>query len=197
MDIGIIGTGEVGRTIARRAAAAGHDVAIASRRSPAELAPLARELGVAALTTEQVASRAIVLLAVRWNDAPAALDALPAWNGRILIDATNPFTSFPPPVLADLDGASSSVLLAVHAPGARVVKAFNSVTMQNFDKGPREGDARRLLLVSGDDADANRTVRALVESMGYAALELGNLEQGGLMQQAGGPLAGKDLLLAG
>lgn len=197
MEVGIIGPGEVGQTIARRAAAAGHDVALAGRRSPIEIESLAADLGVTAVTAQEAARRPLVLLAVRWTDAVAALDGLPSWEGRILVDTTNPFVSFPPPIRADLNGASSSALLARHAPGARVVKAFNSVTMRNFDKGPREGNARRALLVSGDDNPAIMTVCGLIESMGYAAIVLGDLERGGLMQQAGGPLAGKDLLVGG
>jgi predicted dinucleotide-binding enzyme len=93
---------------------------------------------------------------------PDTLDPLPDWQGRILVDATNPFVASDPLQLADLRGRTASVVVAEHAPGARVVKAFNSITMANFEKGPRQGDARRVLFVSGDDVASKQTVQRLI-----------------------------------
>jgi predicted dinucleotide-binding enzyme len=76
-----------------------------------------------------------------------------------------------------------------------VVKAFNSITMANFEKGPRQGDARRVLFVSGDDVASKQTVQRLITELGYAPIDLGGLDDGGRMQQPGGPLAGPDLLI--
>ena len=126
---------------------------------------------------------------------PDALDSLPDWQGRILVDATNPFVALDPLQLADLEGRSASVVVAEHAPGARVVKAFNTITMANFEKGPRQGEARRVLFVSGDDVASKQTVQHLITELGYAAIDLGGLDEGGRIQQPGGPLAGLDLLV--
>jgi len=126
---------------------------------------------------------------------PDVLDPLPDWEGRILVDATNPFVTSNPLKLADLQGRSASVVVAEHAPGARVVKAFNSITMANFEKRPGQGSARRVLFVSGDDVAAKRTVQRLITELGYAAVDLGDLQQGGRTQQPGGPLAGPDFLV--
>jgi 8-hydroxy-5-deazaflavin:NADPH oxidoreductase len=124
------------------------------------------------------------------------LTDLPPWNGRILIDTTNPFVARPQKLgVADLGGRSSSTIVAEHAPGARVVKAFNSILMRNFEKGPTQDGARRVLFVSGDDPSAKNVVRGLIEAFGYAIIDLGGLEDGGRMQQGDGPLAGKDLLM--
>ena len=76
-----------------------------------------------------------------------------------------------------------------------MVKAFNTITMANFEKGPRQGAARRVLFVSGDDVASKQTVRQLITELGYAAIDLGGLDEGGRMQQPGGPLAGLDLLV--
>jgi predicted dinucleotide-binding enzyme len=201
MFIGFIGAGNVAQAIARCALAQGHQVIIGSRRGPQALFETVAKFGSAearAGTIADAASAEMVVLAVPWPEAEKALAHAPAWKGRILIDATNPFASYEPDLrLADLGGRSSSSIVATYALGARVVKAFNSVTMANFQKGPRAGDARRLLFVSGNDADAKQRVSSLIQSFGYAVIDLGDLESGGLMQQAGGPLAGKDLLLAG
>jgi hypothetical protein len=90
---------------------------------------------------------------------------------------------------------SASVVVAEHAPGARVVKAFNSIAMANFEKGPRQGAARRVLFVSGDDPASKQRVQGLITELGYAPVDLGGLEDGGRMQQAGGPLAAVDFLV--
>jgi 8-hydroxy-5-deazaflavin:NADPH oxidoreductase len=86
--------------------------------------------------------------------------------------------------------------VADHAPGARVVKAFNSITMANFEKGPLHGEARRALFVSGDDRSAKRAVQDLIVELDYFPIDLGNLDEGGRMQEPGGPLAGRDLLVS-
>lgn len=114
--------------------------------------------GATAVPVARAAAAELVLLAVPWLAVPDALTGLPAWGGRILVDATNPFVAFDPLQLADLGGSSASEIVAGYAPGARVVRAFNSITMADFDKGPVEettrGVARRVLFVSGDDPAA-------------------------------------------
>jgi 8-hydroxy-5-deazaflavin:NADPH oxidoreductase len=195
MEIGIIGAGRVGVAVGRQLVSAGHHVLLSSARGPQALTPLAQDIGARAVPVTDAAMSELVLLAVPWPAVPEVLDPIPDWHGRILVDATNPFVSFEPLKLADLDGRSASVIVAEHAPGARVVKAFNSVTMDNFDKGPRQGEARRVLFVSGDDIAAKRSVKQLITELGYAVIDLGGLDEGGRMQQPGGRLAGRDLLL--
>jgi 8-hydroxy-5-deazaflavin:NADPH oxidoreductase len=80
--------------------------------------------------------------------------------------------------------------------GARIVKAFNSIRMAHFNQGPIKGQGKRVIFVSGDDAESKRVVKDLIESFGFAAIDLGGLVTGGRIQQAGGPLAGLDLLIA-
>ena len=74
------------------------------------------------------------------------------------------------------------------------MKAFNSLTMANFEKGPTEGNGRRVLFVSGDDRSAKQLVSDLITSFGYAVIDLGDFDEGGCFQQPRGPLAGKDLI---
>ena len=195
MEIGILGAGQVGLAVGRRLIGAGHRVKLASARGADALTPVARGIGAEAVSTTEAAAQELVLLALPWPVLPDVLDPLPDWQGRILVDATNPFVTFNPLQLADLQGRSASAIVAEHAPGARVVKAFNSITMANFEKGPQQGDARRVLFVSGDDVASKQAVQDLITELGYAAIDLGGLDEGGLMQQPGGPLAGLDLLV--
>ena len=199
MKIGMIGAGEVAISIARYALGAGCEVLLSSRRPESALTSIVAELGAGASsgTIRQAASADIVLLAVPWPNVEAALADLPPWNGRILIDATNPFASVEPElVLADLGDRGASEIVADWAPGARVVKAFNSIPMIHFNAGPRLGDARRVLFLSGDDVEAKAQIGGLIERFGFAVIDLGGLRAGGRMQQAGAPLAGPKLLLA-
>jgi len=195
MQIGILGAGHVGLAVGRRVIGAGHRVKLSSARGAQALTPVARGIGAEAASVSEAAAADLVLLAVPWPAVADTLDPLPEWQGRILIDATNPFVTIDPLELADLEGQSASVIVAEHAPGARVVKAFNTITMANFEKGPRQGGARRVLFVSGDDVAAKQTVQQLITELGYAAIDLGGLDEGGRMQQPGGPLAGLDLLV--
>ena len=195
MQIGILGAGHVGLAVGRRVIGAGHRVKLSSARGPQALTPVARGIGAEAASVTEAAAADLVLLAVPWPAVADTLDPLPDWQGRILIDATNPFVTINPLELADLEGRSASVIVAEHAPGARVVKAFNTITMANFEKGPRQGGARRVLFVSGDDVASKRTVQELITELGYATIDLGGLDEGGRMQQPGGPLAGLDLLV--
>lgn len=195
MQIGILGAGHVGLAVGRRLIGAGHRVKLSSARDPHALTPVAQGIGAEAVSVTEAAATELVLLAVPWPAVADALDPLPDWQGRILVDATNPFVTSNPLQLADLQGRSASAVVAEHAPGARVVKAFNTITMANFEKGPRQGDARRVLFVSGDDVASKQTVQHLITELGYAAIDLGGLDEGGRVQQPGGPLAGLDLLV--
>ena len=105
MKFGTIGAGTVALAFAREALATGHEVVLSSRRGPESLASKVAELGHGAYTAtiEEAASLDYVLLAVPWPNLEDALRGLPAWNGRVLIDATNPFIEYSPKlVLADL-----------------------------------------------------------------------------------------------
>jgi 8-hydroxy-5-deazaflavin:NADPH oxidoreductase len=197
MKFGTIGAGAVALAFSREALAAGHEVVISARGGPQSLAGKVAELGrgVSAGTVREAASLDYVLLAVPWPNVEAALRGLPAWNGRVLIDATNPFSEYSPKlVLADLGGKGASEIVASLAPGARVVKAFNSIVSDRFNEGPAKNGGRRVIFVSGDDAVSKEFVKGLIESFGFYPIDLGSLVTGGRLQQAGGPLAGRDLV---
>jgi hypothetical protein len=94
--------------------------------------------GASAATVGEAASLEYVLLAVPWPNIEHALRGLPAWNGRVLIDATNPFIEYSPKlVLADLGGKGASEVVAALAPGAMIAKAFNSIVTARFNEGPQ------------------------------------------------------------
>jgi predicted dinucleotide-binding enzyme len=215
MSIGIIGAGALGSNVARLLAKNGIAATIANNHGPESLARLVTELGpsIKPGTVHQAAAADIVLVAVRWVDIPKALGGLPAWNGRIVIDGTNPVAFLDPnsadakdpnnPLAAygvkaiDLGGRYSSAVFREFVPGARVVKAFNHLDA-NVLPQPAVSDGRRVMFYSGDDADAKVEVRRIIERTGYFAVDLGVLDVGGpLASLPFGPLAATNFIKIG
>ena len=130
----------------------------------------------------------MVFLAVQWSRIPEAVRNLPAWNGRIVVDANNALEA-PSFKAVDLGGRASSLVLADLLPGARVVKAFNHLGAALLQSDPQSEGGRRVLFYSGDDADAKKTVGQLIDQLGFAGVDLGTLDGGGrLAKFPGGPL---------
>src|ERR1700726_2016516 len=191
MKIGFIGASAVAQTISKHVLPYGHQVVLSNSRGPDSLVSLVKELGPGAEagTPQQAAEQDLVVLAVNWSSVQAALFSIADWKGRILVDATNRLASYSPLTLGDISGRTSSEIVADLAPGARVVKAFNSVPMAWIsDFSPSK--PRTVLFVSGDDADAKKPVHNLIGEMGFESVDLGSLAVGGRLQQLGGPLAG-------
>jgi len=91
-SIGIIGAGQIGRAIATALARNGIAATIANSRTPDTLAALVAALGpkITAATREEAAAKDMVIVAVNWSKLPLALQGLPPFQGRVVIDANNP-----------------------------------------------------------------------------------------------------------
>lgn len=188
MKIGIIGAGNIGATAARLFVGAGHEIAISNSRGPDSLRTLAGELGsrAQAMTVSDAARFGeVILLAVPWR-SPEALPAPEFLKGKIVIDAMNPYR--PDFTIEDLGSSTSSEETAKRLPGARLVKAFNTIYYQHLASRGRAGlpvEQRHAIFVAGDDADAKRVVMRLIEEIGFAPVDTGSLREGGRMQQPG------------
>jgi predicted dinucleotide-binding enzyme len=212
MSIGIIGSGGLGSSIARALGRAGIAATISNRRGPASLATLVADAGpsITAGTVATAASADIVLVAVRWEDLGTALSGLPPWNGRIVIDGTNPVAFLEPgspetkdptnPLAAygikaiDLGGRHSSDVFREHIPGARLVKALNHLDVKVLDE-PRTSGGQRVQFYSGDDADAKAQVHKVLEAIGYFPVDLGSIDVGSrLASLPFGPLAATNFI---
>jgi len=189
MDVGIIGAGRLGQAMARVATHAGRSVVIANSRGPESLTTVVSALGegVSAGTPGEAASAGIVVVAVPWDRVGEAVSGL-EWAGQVVIDATNDWAA------DDLDGRTSSEIVAGIVAGARVVKAANTLRAEVLESDPDEAGGRRVIFVSGDDADAKAEVVALFQDAGFAPIDLGDLATGGAMQQIHHPLAGVNLV---
>lgn len=196
MKIGIIGAGAIGRAFALQAVRAGYEVILSNRRGPASLAPLVTQLGgrTSAGTVAEAAQADVVFLSLPWEQvAPVAASVL-SWEGRLVIDPTNPIL-LPGFRLAELGGRPSSEVVASLVPGAQVVKAFNTLTPAVLASNPREAGGQRVIFYSGNDSAAKATVGGILQKMGFADVDLGLLHEGGKLQQfPGGPLPTLNLL---
>jgi predicted dinucleotide-binding enzyme len=188
--IGIIGAGMIGSTAATILARQGHDVAISNSRGAASLRELAAAAGPtvrAADVAEAVEHGDIVLLAIPYR----ALGALPGsrFAGKVVVDAMNYFPARDAEV--DLGEASSSEHLARLLPGARLVKAFNTMHFRTLAEAGRPDlprTDRLAIFVAGDDDEAKAIIGELITGLGFAAVDTGSLAAGGRLQEPGSPI---------
>lgn len=192
MDIGIIGAGNIGATTAKLFAKAGHHVAISNSRGPKSLEQLVAEIGPnahAADADDAADFGEVVLLAIPWSKREERLPAPDRLAGKIVMDAMNPYT--PDFQIEDLGGDTSSEDIARRLPGARMVKAFNTMYYERLrDEGQLNVpvEDRLALFVAGDDAEAKSVVSRLIEEIGFAPVDTGPLREGGRKQQPGSPV---------
>jgi predicted dinucleotide-binding enzyme/catechol 2,3-dioxygenase-like lactoylglutathione lyase family enzyme len=180
--VAFIGSGQIGRTVARLAVDAGHQVVLSNSRGPETLADTVAELGPrasAATSGEAAAAGDLVVLSVplkAFPDLPAA-----ALAGKTVIDTCNygPERDGPVPVL-DEESLTSSELLLRYVPDAVVVKAFNSIFFAHLLSLARPAGAadRSYLPIAGDSASAKAAVAEFIDSIGYGVVDAGPLAEG-------------------
>ncbi len=170
MRIGILGSGAVGPALARGYARHGHEVRIGTRQADVDGLPVGSPQAVAAQAE-------LVVLAVRGNAAVQVVAGLTAeLDGKVLVDTTNPLdTSSATPGLfvGTTDSLGEQVQRAV--PGARVVKAYNSVG-NALMVDPDLPGGPPTMFVAGNDPAAKATVTALLEQTGWDVADLGGIE---------------------
>ena len=185
MKIGIIGAGNMGSAFAKRLAAAGHDVTITAQDpSHAEQAASAAGGSVRAVPQGQIASGAeLLVLATPYGAAAEALREVGDVNGKTVIDISNPLK---PDYSGLTVGFSSSAAEEIQkaVPGARVVKAFNTVFAQVLGSEAQSG-TKVQVLYAGDDEAAKDAVRGLIESAGFEAVDAGPLTNARYLEPLG------------
>jgi predicted dinucleotide-binding enzyme len=180
--VGIIGSGNVGSSFARRAVAVGYTVIIANSRGPETLSAIVDELGPAAsaATVADAARGAdIVFVAIpvdRYGTLPAD-----AFAGKVVIDAGNYYPGWNG-AIAELDDESTttSELLQAALPGSFVVKAFNNLGALDIiaDATPPATPDRRALTVASDFDDAKAAAAQLIDTFGFDVVDAGALRDG-------------------
>jgi predicted dinucleotide-binding enzyme len=191
--LGIVGAGKAGTAIARAAVAGGYDVAISGSGSAERIELIVEVLapGARALSTDEVVKYAgLIVLAIpmhRFRELRRDLFA-----GKILVDAMNYWD--------EIDGvneqfetapAGTSVLVQEWFTSAKVVKSLNHLGYFKFEKSrrPRGTPGRIGMAAAGNDPDAVAAVLQLIDTLGFDAVDAGNLASG-LALQPFGPVFG-------
>ncbi|RWX76726.1 NADP oxidoreductase coenzyme [Neorhizobium lilium] len=195
MSYAIIGFGKIGQALAHAFARKNIEVAVASRRPAEALVPQARAIGstVVAKSLRDALEADTIILAVPFGEHGEVAKALPSWEGKTVIDATNTFGVSP----EELDGLPSSAFVAKAFTGAKLVKGFNHLIATTLATDPVVEGGHRVVFLSGDDEDAVAPVAALAKQLGFAPVKLGKLSEGGALVHARGrtwgPLIFQDL----
>ena len=195
MKYSIIGSGNVGTSLARQFARNGISVGIANTRGPASIAALATELGskITAMTLQDALQADVIILAVPFMAHTAVAAAAPNWTGKTVVDAMNTY-GVPPEVIA---GKASSDVVAAAFPGANVVKTLNQLPAKLLAADPAENGGRRVMFVAGNDSNATAAIVQLVADLGFAPIMIGSLNEGGALLEKGGPLVLQNLIKLG
>jgi len=190
--IGIIGAGHIGKAAATQFLANGYRVLISNSKGPETLDGVVSQLGIEAkaVTAAEAAAADIVLIAVPWSNIKD-LTKLADWDGKIVIDASNRFEQG-----AGIEdgGLTSSEFVKNCLPGAKIVKAFNTLAARVLAENPSVGNGKRVLFISGDDKDAKTIVTEIASKVGFAPIDLGTLAAGGKLQQFNWPLNNQNFI---
>ena len=195
MKIAIIGSGLIGGTLTRLLVKAGYEVALTNSRGPASLKNFVDELGekVHPLALEQTLNFGdIIIVSIHWR----TLESLPVFKaeGKIVVDTTNPYKD--DGTIYNLGGDISSNKVVKIFPGAKIVKAFNTIWYKHLAENGNNSfplEDRKVVPVASDDINAKQTISKLIEAIGFGPLDTGTLKQGSKLQEPEGALYAKDI----
>lgn len=189
MKVTVIGSGNMGSGFVKQFRAAGHQVSVIGR-DPAKAQALAAKFGAQAVSAATAKDSDVIVLATGYGEAIGALKALGSLDGKVVVDVTNPLT-------ADYMGltvghsTSAAEEIAQAVPGARVVKAFNTVFASVLADGASLHGEKVPVFVAADDAAAKDSVAQLARSAGFDVIDAGALKNARYLE----PLAGLNIYL--
>ncbi|MFF3515866.1 NADPH-dependent F420 reductase [Streptomyces sp. NPDC002573] len=190
MKIGIIGAGNIGGNLTRRLTALGHEVSVANSRGPHTLTALAEETGAQPVPVEEAARGAeVVVVTVPLKAVPDLPSGLldGAAEGVAVIDTGNYYPRERDGRIGGIeDEGITESRWTERQIGHPVIKAFNGTYAQDILDRPRPaGDPDRMALpVAGDDETAKRTVRALIDELGFDTVDAGGIDDSWRQQPA-------------
>lgn len=178
MRIAILGAGNVGGGLGKAFAAVGHDVVFGVRDPDSTKTQLAlAEIpdAVAAPPAQAVEGADLVVFALRPVAIKATVAELPSLAGRIVIDAMNRFD-------AELTARSTTQDLVQLLPGAKLVKAFNTIGFENYATAASR-TVPVAMFVAGDDPDAKQAAMALAAELGFRPEDAGGLPNTKILEE--------------
>jgi predicted dinucleotide-binding enzyme len=189
MKVTVIGTGNMGSGFVKQFTAAGHQVQVVGRDA-ARAEDLARRYGARAVAPAAAADADAIVVATGFADAATALQSVGSLAGKVVIDVTNPLTAdYMGLTIGHTTSAAEEIAKAV--PGARVVKAFNTVFASVLAEGPDLHGSKVPVFVAGDDVAARDMAARLANSAGFDVIDAGALKNARYLE----PLAGLNIYL--
>jgi len=190
MQVTIIGTGNMGSAFVKQLTKAGHAVRVAGRDLAKAQALAAQYPGAQAVSAAGAAAGSdAIVVATGYGDAIAALRAVGDLDGKTIIDITNPLTPDYMGLTLGYD-TSAAEEIARALPGAHIVKAFNTLFAQVLADGPAFANGQRgSVFFASDSASAKTTVKTLIDSIGFQAVDAGGLKNARYLE----PLAGLNI----
>ncbi|MBO0878890.1 MAG: NAD(P)-binding domain-containing protein [Mycobacterium sp.] len=196
MRIGIVGAGRIGGNAARLLAAAGHQVMLSFARGETTLTALAGEVGGSVGTAAQAVDFGeVVIFSVPWDVIPLALEQAGDLTGKIVVDTTNQFGASQMPAAPQ----TAAQFNAARMRGARYTKSLNTLTAAfQAESAHRDGNARVVQWICGDDAEAKQLVATLIADAGFAPVDLGGIAECTVMEapRRAGAVYGEEYRLA-
>lgn len=184
MRVAILGLGRMGKGLARRLA--GKVELSLAARSPQDAVALAESLGAEVSVRDNkraVADAEIVILALRYPDVFVEIESGTDFTGKVIVDITNPLKPDFSGMTIGFDSSAAEEIQKA-APGARVVKAYNTIFSPLLDL-PAKETADLPVFLSSDDADAANRVAELVRLSGFAPEPIGALTTARLTEPLG------------
>ena len=198
MKIGIIGAGNIGATLARKLASAGHDIKIANSKGPESLREIAEETGAKAVAKEEAVEDVdVVILSIPFISFPDLADLFANVPADVTVIDTSNYYPFRDGEIEGVDNGKPESVWASDQIGRPVVKAWNAALAATLaERGKQAGMTGRIALpVAGDEAGAKAVAMELVEATGFDALDAGPLADS-WRQQPGTPAYCTELALA-
>jgi predicted dinucleotide-binding enzyme len=197
MNIGIIGAGHIGGTLARRFSALGHNVFIANSRGPETLAELAAETGATPVSVEEAARSGEVVIVTIPEKHIAALPSdlfkgVP--DNVVIVDTGNYYPQQRDGRIDGIESGATESRWVSQQLGRPIVKAFNNIYSEHLLRSgkPQEAPGRIALPVAGDDSRAKAIILRLIDELGFDGVDAGPLDES-WRQQPGTPVYGADL----
>jgi predicted dinucleotide-binding enzyme len=192
--VGVIGSGPLGRAIARHVVAAGLQVLSANTRGPLSLASHVSQLGpnAFAVRPSAAASADLVIVAIPFLRVPELTDVVEDWSGRLVVDATNQFATYEPTYsgYVDLGEETGTEWVGRQLPGSIMIKAFNAMSASYIRPHPYHDEGRQVVFYACDEGGAGMQFAEFLNRMGFAPVHVGTLRDGGRLMELGGPLNG-------
>jgi 8-hydroxy-5-deazaflavin:NADPH oxidoreductase len=198
IKIGIIGAGHIGGTIGELWVKAGHPVFFSSRH-PEELKDLVGRLGSlaqAGTVDQAIAFGDVVFIAVPYGALPQiGKDYGKLLAGKIVLDADNAVASRDGAIADEVERDGIGVTSQKYLPGARLVRAFNTLSYMIFEREANRPAPRLAVPIAGDDQEAMQVAAGLVRDAGFDPVEVGKLADARRFQR-GAPGYGQNVSAA-